>query len=602
MPVETSVRPKNKLQFERKIVLRSLISTTYFTQLVEIVVTCFILLIAFVRPSVGTPLFVLIERALHFLGSRPRRSAVLLAAGVIICRLAMLPLIPSPRPAIHDEFSYLLAAQTFASGHLSNAPHPFWRNFESVHILQQPTYMSMYPPGQGLVLGAGLWLTGHAWAGVLLSTAILCSILFWALQAWLPASWALAGSLLASVRWCLVSYWMNSFWGGTVPALGGALVFGTIPRLASSPNRKTGCLLALGLILLANTRPYEGLVCALVSIAVLLVWSRRNGTLRQIVSLQLLLPIALLLVVAACGMLTYNARVTKKPLLLPYALDRQEYAIAPLFIWGHLRLPPRYNSHSLKQVYMAEAELYGVTQRAFGVPELLRKLKNIWIFYLGPLLTIPFIFVLLPHTENGGNQPPKRKYAILIIACGAIASLQVVWFYPHYLAPVFAPLVACLVLGLRDLRTRTWQGRATGLFLSRAIPLGCVLMIAVPILARSAHGNLIYWPLQWATGSPPEVHPPEMLPRLLKGGRQALVFVEYGPKHDPGFEWVYNDADIDSSSVVWARLTNKASDAALMHHFSGRNIWLLRPDERPFHLLPINSLAKNGVLPAGSSQ
>src|SRR5436190_4531058 len=115
-----------------------------------------------------------------------RRTAwcmLLLAVLPVALRLALLARHPVPTPEIYDEFSHLLVADTLRHFRLANPAHPMSRFFETLFVLQQPTYSSIYPIGQGLMIA--IWtLFGTPWAGVVLSTAAFCALCYWMLRGW----------------------------------------------------------------------------------------------------------------------------------------------------------------------------------------------------------------------------------------------------------------------------------------------------------------------------------------------------------------------------------------------------------------------------------
>lgn len=74
--------------------------------------------------------------------------------------------------------------------------------------------------------------------------------------------------------------------------------------------------------------------------------------------------------------------------------------------------------------------------------------------------------------------------------------------------------------------------------------------------------------------------------QLEKDPGRELVIVRYGTNHNPGIEWVYNEADIDNSKVVWARDMGPEQNDELLRYYKDRQCWLLDADTSPPRLAP----------------
>ncbi len=147
----------------------------------------------------------------------------------------------------------------------------------------------------------------------------------WMLQAWLPPSWALFGGFLAIVHLGLFSYWINSYTGaGSLAALGGALVLGGLPRFMRKARIHHALLMALGVVLLAYTRPFEGLVlCAVVAVPlcrwILFDKGRPSGSVLLIRATQ---PLALLILPVSDWLLLTTASLVVPLLCLTQSTAR----------------------------------------------------------------------------------------------------------------------------------------------------------------------------------------------------------------------------------------------------------------------------------------
>jgi hypothetical protein len=530
---------------------------------------------------------------------------------------------------VGDEHCYLLQADTFASGRLTNPTPRHFAFFESPHVLLTPSYQAKYQPGQGVCLAIGQRYLGHPICGVWLSCGLFAGALYWMLCAWLPRNWALIGTLHGVGVLGVTTYWAQSYWGGMVSATGGALVLGgtcwTLRRWRPIHGFWTG----LGTVLLACSRPFEGGIICLACATSLVRWlwsgSMRD---RRWKLLGWCGPFALVVAAGVGALATYNHAVTGSWTTMPYGVHHRQYFTCGLFRWQSLhQIPERQLTTRVRDFFEVVASpgqpggprtgLAPVLESAFGA---VLKLPGQFFFhsrflarskrFFSPRRLLEYVLIgtylislvqSLRTTRHWGRL--RAAHGLLI--CSALAGATVWWKLLHYRAPfvcLYYFLATDLLRRLALLCHRSWGTGPIPLH-RMSVGFGFTLVGLIPItwmiwgtdlsgpegLSGASRSSALDLG-RWLTRS-------QLLQRLAAGPQPALAFVSYSDEVSTHEEWVYNLSNLAQQRVLLAHDMGPQKNRQLISDFSNRKLWRVMVTRAGAELQPYKDLSDDNPLP-----
>jgi hypothetical protein len=386
---------------------------------------------------------------------------------------------------------------------------------------------------------------------------------------------------------------------------------GALARLLRRASPRPALTLGLGLAILANTRPYEGFVLGALSGVFLLVHSIRLVLRGRENSSQLVrtigLPIAAVLLPTFIWMGYYNYRVTGDPLQMPHSLYAIQYESWSPFLWSNSPRPmPKFDHEIFRAFSLAFESRENLFDRQHIFLQHLANLIDFYRLFLG----LPLLLCILIGSPRLMRDRRLRVPALFLLLFYLGLSVEAN-LYPHYFAPATVLVFLIATAAVRDV---------SSLFSSRKMRLvaSCALLLCITMfdvrrivdpasricphidLAGQAAERDLAMPSVSGGWSPtvgarsirsraPFVEQREqVLTFLQKQPGQLLVLVLYGPRHIVHYEWVYNDANIDQSRIVWARAMPGVKDDELLRYYPERRVWILDDDVK-VTLRPLDS-------------
>jgi 4-amino-4-deoxy-L-arabinose transferase-like glycosyltransferase len=491
---------------------------------------------------------------------RLRKFGPLVAAVLAVAVVARVWDIRAPLEVEHDQASYLLQAEIFASGRWTVPSPPIPEFFEQPHVQLVPAMASKYPPGHALALAPGS-LVGAPWLIPLVLTGVTAALLF-ALVARTISVWA---APFACVFWMtapIVLRFQGSYFSETTTA---ALTLAGWWCILEWREKRAAHWLALAALAIgwsAITRPLTALLLA-IPVGMLVLRDAASGRRWRDVAIGVAVGTAVLGIIPL-----WSAKTTgswRETPLIKYQRDYLPFD-KPGFTVDST--PPRRLASfdpGIRHMYQYFLKLRTEQSPAALPGLLLQRLVLILADWFQGFRLVLIVFAAIGLVKGG---PPLRfaalSGALLVLGYLSYAHWYGWTIYYLELAPVAAAATAA---GVWFTVSRYFDARRAGRVAAAAAAAFLVLSIQRIETNRVINHNNNRYYRRFAEAV-------EALPN-----QPAIVFAYYNPRARIHRAVVRNFADLQKAAV-WIVHDLGARNRELMAIAPNRAVYYLEADKR----------------------
>jgi hypothetical protein len=516
---------------------------------------------------------------LERLGGRPHFPLALATINAVLVWW-MLGFELSPVPQIQDEAAYLLQAGIFARGNWTEIARPLPEFFAQLHVFTTPVLASKYPPGTSLFLTPFVWIGFPALAPMVLAGATGALIFVVARRVGNVVIAALAWVVWTTAPWAL--RWQSTFLSQTVTVTLWLAALYFLLRYRTEQRPWSLIALAATIGFCAITRPVTAVALAVpVGVVVMRsVWHARTWR---------TLAVAILTGSAILGVLPVQNWMTTG-----------DWRVSPLVKYSREYLPsdfPGFGYDPSQPVASLPPDLDRSRQellearRQHTLEALPQTLIHRWVRSL-TIVANGWRLGLVPLILFGALVMPAAGILAFGMSVGLLLAYAFHSHWPqwsqYYLeaAPGYAFALAAGIWGLASwvirgwptIRQRTlWDGaepRVAVAALVTAVALGMPGLLRVPTTVSRYQNEVAY---QRRFG--------KALRLVDTEPNKAIVFVEYGPKHNAHFSLVRNVPDL-TNAHAWIAYERGLDDLRLMRLAPERRAYIYHADEGRLTRLP----------------